>query len=70
MEIRNQIPGEASPMAALVGTVRDQSALLGVLKGDKSSLFEFSLTFFKPYQQSTVSVSVFISELIMLGPGL
>jgi hypothetical protein len=39
MEIYNQTAGEISPMAALVGTLGDQTALIGVL----NSLYEMHL---------------------------
>jgi hypothetical protein len=39
MEINNQATGEISPMAAFVGTLGDQTALIGVL----NSLYEMHL---------------------------
>jgi hypothetical protein len=39
MEIKNQTGGEISPMAELVGTLGDQTALIGVL----NSIYEMHL---------------------------
>ena len=39
MRINNQVPGRISPVTALVGTVRDQTELFGVL----NSLYEMHM---------------------------